>query len=280
MTTALIMVNNLTSDSNVILGTVPYLNVQPMLWAIERGLVGKGISIVSEVPRRLAASLNNGAYDTAIVPVFEYFRHPNQYTYIQGPVIASRGEVYSVLLFSTEPWETLKRVYLDSSSLTSVNLFKVLAAEKGLHVEYIDTSHHAPPLPLPPGTGWVVIGDPAMAQRGMHPCSMDMGLAWRDLTGLPFVFAAWLAPRNLRKPGLAELLNESLETGLQNLERVAADSAARFGFSPQFALRYFTTHIHYHLGNEELAGWAEFGRLCYKHGLTSSLPELQPYRYH
>lgn len=264
-------------DTSIILGTVPYLNVQPMLWAIEQGICGSGVSIISEVPRRLAASLAAGAYDTAIVPVFEYFRHPDLYTYIRGPVIASRGEVYSVLLFSAEPWEKLKRVYLDTSSLTSVHLFKILAAEKGIELEYLDAGSHSVPFPLPPGTGWVVIGDRAIAEQGRHPFALDLGLAWRELTNLPFVFAAWLVPSGIQKPELVALLNESLELGMQNLEKVAADSAVRFGVSQEFALRYFTSFIQYYLGDEELAGWAEFGRLCHKHGLISNLPELRPY---
>lgn len=269
-----IITNN---DTGIILGTVPYLNVQPMLWAIQQGLVGDGVGIIPEVPRQLAASLAEGAYDTAIVPVFEYFRHPELYSYIRGPVIASLGEVYSVMLFSAEPWERLKRVYLDASSLTSVHLFKVLAAEKGLELEYHDTGDNVVPRPLPPGTGWVVIGDPAIAERERHPCSLDLGLAWRALTGLPFVFAAWLVPRGVRKPGLTALLNASLDLGMQNLKQVAADGAARFDMNPEFVLLYFTTYIHYHLDDQELAGWMEFGRLCHKHGLIATLPELRPY---
>lgn len=271
------MDNDLNPDHSIILGAVPYLNVQPMLWAIEQGLVGSGIKIESEVPRLLAESLSGGAYDTAIVPVFEYFLHPESYSYIRGPVIASRGEVQSVLLVSSEPWKNLKRVYLDSSSLTSVHLFKVIAAESGLQPDYIDTAKYVVPNPLPPGTGWVVIGDPAIAQQGRHAHTLDMGLAWQALTGMPFVFAAWLVPKGVHKPGMAALLNQSLELGIQNLERVAKDVAARFGVTPEFALRYFTTHIHYYLGDEELAGWAEFGRLCFKHKLIPCLPELQPY---
>lgn len=248
-----------------------------MLWAIENKLVGAVVTIVPAIPRSLASALAGGAYDAAIVPVFEYFRHPELYTYVPGPVIASRGEVHSVFLYSADTWTTLKTVYLDKSSLTSVNLFKVLAAEKGVDLRYVDTSEQPVPYPLPPGTGWVVIGDPAIAEWGRHPHTLDLGLAWKELTGLPFVFAAWLVPHGVRQPGLAALLSESLRLGLANLQQVCNDSAARFGVTPEFALRYFTRYLHYHLGYEELAGWAEFGRLLYKHGLISVPPPLRPY---
>lgn len=261
----------------MILGTVPYLNVQPMLWAVQEGLIGDRVEIIPEVPRRLAAALAEGAYDTAIVPVFEYFRHPNLYTYVQGPVIAARGRVQSVMLFSSSPWQELKTVYLDSSSLTSVHLFKVLSAEKGLDLEYLDTANHDVPDILPSGIGWVVIGDPAIAELGRHKIEVDLAFAWQELSGLPFVFAAWLVPEGAHPSGLGALLGESLHLGLQNLERVAHDSATRFGVTEEFALHYFSTCIHYHLGGQELAGWREFGRLCHKHGLIESVPELRRY---
>lgn len=266
-------------DPLITLGTVPYLNVQPNLWALEKHLVpgAENVKIIPEVPRRLAANLYEGQYDSAIVPVFEYFRHPGHYTYVPGPIIGARGAVHSVMLYSSQPLEQLRRVYLDVSSLTSVHLFQVIAAEIGLDLEYLDTSIEPVPLPLPPATGWVVIGDPAMRQHNQHPYTLDLGEAWQELTGLSFVFAAWLVPQGVNKPGLTEILNASLEMGLQNLPQVAADSAARFGFEPDFALRYFEKYIYYRLGDQELAGWHEFGRLLHKHGFIQTLPELRPY---
>lgn len=267
-------------DSSILLGTVPYLNVQPNIWALQRGLVkweSGPIKIVPDVPRQLARRLAAGEFDSAIVPVFEYFRRPGTYHYIPGPVIAAHGPVASVLLFSSVPLEHLKLVYLDTSSLTSVNLFRVLAAEKGLHIELRDATTQTIPTPLPQGTGWVLIGDPALAQAGQHPHTLDLAHAWQQLTGMPFVFAAWLCHRNLRKPGITALLQHSLEIGLANLQTVAKDSAGPFNVSAEFALRYFQENIHYHLGEKELAGWTEFGRLCYKHHLIPEQPKLQPH---
>lgn len=263
--------------TSLTLGTVSYLNVQPMIWAIQNGPDCNDIKIIPEVPRLLADNLAAGAYDTAIVPVFEYFRHPGLYTYVPGPVIASHGAVRSVILYSSDPLERLKTVYLDSSSLTSVHLFKVIAAEKGLNLNYLDTAEHPVPMPLPDETGWVVIGDPAIAQIGKHPHSLDLGEAWENLTRLPFVFAAWLVPSGVDDARLVPLLQSSLTEGLANLERVANDSAAAFNVTPEFALYYFQEAIYYHLGEKELAGWEEFGRLCYKHGFIAEQQPLRPF---
>lgn len=268
-----------SAHAEITLGTVPYLNVQPNIWALQKGLVPwpDPVKIVPDVPRRLAGRLAAGEFDSAIVPVFEYFRRPQAYCYVPGPVIAATGAVCSVNLVSSEPWERLHTIYLDASSLTSVHLFKVLAAERGLAFHYRDTATDPPPRPLPAGVGWVVIGDPAIQELGRHAWTMDLALAWRSLTGLPFVFAAWLAPRESRKPGLDALLGQSLVIGLDHLPTVASESAAPFNVTPDFALRYFRENIHYHLGEKELAGWAEFGRLCFKHQLVSELPALRAY---
>ncbi len=267
---------NAPANTKFVLGTVPYLNVQPNIWAIKQGLLASGqVTIVPDVPRRLAARLATGEFDCAIVPVFEYFRRPDDYAYIPGPAIAARGPVASVLLFSSVPWQQVKIVYLDTSSLTSVHLFKVLAAEHNMNVNFVNASPDQIPCPLPPDTGWVVIGDPALAQTGRHPHTTDLATEWRALTGLPFVFAAWLARRDLNKPALGNLLRQSLEIGLANLPRVANDSSNPFNVSAEFALKYFRENIHYHLGPQELDGWREFGKLCFKHGLITKEPQLR-----
>lgn len=266
-----------SKPGNIILGSVPYLNVQPMTWAIQKGLCGNNLTIKSDVPRKLAQALTGGEFDSAIVPVFEYFRHPDLYTYIRGPVIAARGRVQSVMLFSGSPLEQLDTVYLDASSLTSVNLFRVLAAERKLDVKFVDTADQPPPDILEDGAGAVVIGDPAIQQLGRHAYELDLAWAWQQQTGLPFVFAAWLVPAGHNPTGLPALLEESLRMGLANLEQVAIDSAERFGVSVEFALQYFTTSIHYQLGDRELEGWREFGKLCVKHGLIDRLPELREF---
>lgn len=268
--------NSDVTSPGYILGTVPYLNVQPNIWALKQGLLASGqVQIVSDVPRRLAARLANSEFDCAIVPVFEYFRRPDDYVYIPGPAIAARGPVASVLIVSSDPWQHIKTVYLDTSSLTSVHLFKVLAAENSMDITFIDVSQEKVPHPLPPRTGWVVIGDPALAQAGKHPYTADLATEWQTLTGLPFVFAAWLARRDQNKPGIAPLLCQSLELGLANLPQVAKDSSYPFNVSAEFAHRYFRENIHYHLGPEELEGWREFGKLCYKHGLITKEPPLR-----
>ena len=257
------------------IGIVSYLNVQPLIWQFRNQ--PDLVTITPEVPRHLADSLYNGAYDSAIVPVFEALRHPGYYTYIPGAAIAATGPVDSVMLYSSCPFEKITQVYLDASSLTSVNLFKVIAAEHGQKVEFRSTGHTAVPNPLPAGAAWVVIGDPAIAQRGQHPFTYDLAGMWVEHTNLPFVFAAWLAPHSRNPVGLGTMLREAREWGTEHLPEIADAAAPRFGTTPEFALNYFSNSLHFELGEKEMQGWRHFGKLCHKHGLIPSVPEIRPF---
>jgi chorismate dehydratase len=267
--------SNLTATPPFKIGIVSYLNVQPLIWQFRNE--PEKVTITSEIPRKLAESLYHGAYDSAIVPVFEALRHPGIYSYIPGSAIAATGPVDSVMLYSSCPLENIRTVYLDSSSLTSVNLFKVIAAERGLQIEFRSTEVHPVPLPLPGDTAWVVIGDPAIAQREKHPFVHDLAGMWVELTGLPFVFAAWLVPRAANPQGLGTLLREAREWGMAHLPEIAAATAEKFGTTPEFALSYFSNSLHFDLGEEEMKGWRHFGKLCHKHGLIPSVPEIRPF---
>lgn len=260
------------------IGLVSYLNVQPMIWALQKEQ-RSDIQFQSLVPRKLAEALSDGTFDTAIVPVFEYLRNPDKYYYLSGTAIAARNPVKSVMLYSSVVLEDIQEVYLDTSSLTSVHLCQVLLAEKQISVKIRDMSQKDVPLPLPNGTAWVVIGDPALRELGKHRFTYDLAELWQQHTGFPFVFAAWLVPRNAQIIGLAKLLTESTLTGLANLRQVAEDVAEKFGTTPDFALDYFQNNIHYLLEDFELNGWKEFARLCYKHNLIETCPELVSYPF-
>lgn len=265
-------------------GAVPYLNVQPLVWAFETGVVpaadgdGNPIDFAGVRPRELAGRLHSGEFSVAIVPVFEYLRHPG-YTIIPGAAIATRRDVGSVLLFSDTPLDEVSAVHLDPASLTSVNLLKAIFAEQGRRVDWREESPHSgsDASPLPPGAAQLLIGDPALAATGHHRFAHDLGAMWFELTGLPFVFAAWLVHPGARDAKLNRAFLAAKEAGLRNLESVAAERAGRFGFSPAFALRYFRENLCYNLGREEASGWSEFARLCVKHGLC---PETPPLAFH
>jgi predicted solute-binding protein len=262
------------------IGSVPYLNVQPLVWGFSHDCNLGGchwpyqVQLEMAVPSALAALLREGRLHVALAPVFEALQNPI-YTIIPDIAIGCRGAVASVLLVSDSPLDAVRRIYLDPASLSSVSLVRVLAQEWSQPVEI---------LPLPAGCGpeWepgpeaarLLIGDAALRARQRFAFAYDLGLLWLKTTGLPFVFAAWLVHPAARCVPLKDVMQRAKRAGMDNLARVAADTALAFGFTADFALRYFRENVRYGLGAAELAGLREFARRCATLGLIPSVPEI------
>src|SRR5215469_16740719 len=113
---------------NFRIGSVPYLNAAPLT----RGLEG---DVTFATPSKLAEMLRRDELDTALVSITEVLLN-DRYDVLDGIAIASLGEVYSVLLAHKKPLEEVREIFCDTASLTSVNLLRVLLAEKGLFPEF------------------------------------------------------------------------------------------------------------------------------------------------
>lgn len=255
----------------ITLGVVPYLNVQPLIWSLRDGDGAAHWEIVSARPRELAGRLRAGEFHAAMVPVFEYFSSDLAYTIVPGTSIATRGPVGSVMLYSESPLDEVHTILLDPSSLTSVNLCRVLMAERHGKITFEEpTPDEQSRIPLQ-GVARLLIGDPAIAERGKHRYEYDLGALWHDLTGLPFVFAAWLVHPSAETMPLNAPLMRAREMGEANF-MVIAREAARFGTTHAFALEYFRKNMEYDLSENELAGLATYGKLLAKHNLISAPP--------
>ncbi|MCX7718692.1 MAG: menaquinone biosynthesis protein [Candidatus Sumerlaeaceae bacterium] len=240
-------------------GSVPYLNVQPLVWAFSHDCDLGGchwpyqLQIETAVPSALAALLRSGTVHLALAPVFEALQNP-RYTMIPDIGIGCRGPVASVLLVSDSPLDAIRRIYLDPASLSSVSLVRVLAQDWKTRPEILSLPAGCGPEWNPgPGAARLLIGDAALHAAPRFAFSHDLGALWLESTGLPFVFAAWLVHPSARCIPLNDVMRRAQRAGLANLPRVAADTAPRFGFSPDFALRYFRKNVRYHLGAAELA---------------------------
>lgn len=237
------------------IGSVPYLNAVPLT----RGIEGE---IVFATPARLAEMLRRDELDAALVSLTEVLFH-DRYDILDGIAIASLGEVYSVLLAHCVPLESITEVFCDPASLTSVNLLKVLLAERGLKPEF-------KPLPDPATAAErdavLLIGNPAIDfQRTPHVHEIfDLGAAWYELTKLPFVYAVWALRRGVENAELRRELREARTFGLETLDYVIE---SREEYDEAFRRDYLGWHIHYHLAGDEKRGIAKFCELLRKHGL-------------
>ena len=235
-------------------GSVPYLNAVPLT----RGLEDQLLFVP---PSELARRLERDELDAALVSVTETLFH-DRYDILDGIAIASLGEVQSVFLAHREPLAEMREIHCDPASLASLNLLKVLLAERGLRPELktLPSYDAAPAL-----ANVFMIGDRALEfLRAPHEHEiLDLGAAWYELTGLPFVYAVW-ALRRVPNAPLRRQLRQARDFGLDTLESIIS---SRTDFDYNFRKDYLSWHIHYHLASDERHGIAKFVDLLRKHAL-------------
>lgn len=232
---------------------VSYLNTKPLLYGLERDeQLKKQMELVVDYPANLANSLQRGEIDLALLPVAAMAAIEGAQI-VSDYGIAAEGKVASVCIFSEMPLEDCEAIYLDYQSRTSVRLAELLLKEywhKELTVllapeDYIDK--------IEGKTSGVIIGDRALENLSRFPYVYDLGAAWQDFTGLPFVFAAWVASKPLPEDFL-EAFDKANASGLDHLDEIIA----RHPF-PHYDLKtYYTQNIHYHLDADKNKGLRRF----------------------
>lgn len=242
-------------------GSVSYLNAVPLT----RGLEDQ---VIFTTPSELAGMLRRDELDAALVSVVEVL-FTDRYDILDGIAIASLGEVKSVLLAYRRPLEEAREIYCDSASLTSIELARVLLAERGIKPEFKPlSSYDFAQLP----DYALLIGDRALdLVLGPHTHEIwDLGAAWYEQTELPFVYAVWALRRGVENKTLRRLLREARDFGLDTLDSIIR---SRTDYNLEFRQDYLSWHIHFHLGTDEKRGLARFIELLRKHG---SSPLFEP----
>jgi chorismate dehydratase len=236
-------------------GSVRFLNAVPLT----RGLEDE---VIFATPSELAGMLQRDELDAAMVSVTEVLLK-DRYDILDGIAIASLGEVLSVLLAHRRPIEEAKEIYCDRASLTSVNLLRVLLAERGLTPELKPlASYDRTSLP----DFVMLIGDTALdlVRAPGDFKILDLGATWYELTKLPFVYAVWALRRGIENSVLRRQLREARDFGLDTLDTIIRE---RTDYDYDFRKDYLSWHIHFHLGADEKQGVARFMELLQKHGI-------------
>jgi chorismate dehydratase len=264
------------------ISAISYLNTAPLMWDFEHGEAGAAFDIAYTLPAQCAASLREGSADIGIIPAAAYCSIPDL-AIIPGVAIASRRAVRSILLVSKKPLADIRTVALDTSSMTSVALAKVLFAKwwggarvfsaMGPDIEQMLEQHDA----------GLVIGDPALQIDRSRYVTYDLAEEWIRFTGKPFVFAFWAVRRAALRDATSDLdlavsFQQSRDRGLVpgNLDRIVQEWAPRLGLTETMIRDYLTHHIHYSLDVECLAGL----RLFYQYAKEcAALPQPAPLQF-
>jgi chorismate dehydratase len=245
------------------IGAVRYLNAKPLTFALAR--TAPWAEVIFDFPSRLADRLAAGDLDVAMIPSVEYFRGP-EYRVVSDACIACQDRVLSVKLYGRVPPEEIRTLALDEGSRTSAALTRILLGEQfGVRPEI---------RPLPIGIdiseaeadAVLLIGDRGMATvNGKFDFIWDLGERWTKWTGLPFVFALWIARPGVEFSGLSDALAAARDEGLRRLDEIARHESPKLAISEADCLTYLRDHLHFHFGDCERAGLQRFRELAEKY---------------
>lgn len=233
---------------------VSYLNTRPLLLGMEQSPFKERIELMKAYPAQIAQALLDDTIDIGLVPVavMPLLKHPNL---ISKYVIGTEGEVASVALFSRVPMDQIEKVYLDYQSRTSVALAIILFKHYWKkEVEFLNATEGYINQ-INGTTAGIIIGDRALVSLDKFEHIYDLGSAWKAYSGLPFVFAAWVANKPIPLEFM-EAFDAANGYGLSHLEDVIALIPA---IEQVYDLhKYYTENISYELTPEKKAGLERF----------------------
>jgi chorismate dehydratase len=268
------------------ISAISYLNTAPLMWdfehsGAEREKAGRDFDISYTLPSACARALAEGTADIGIIPAAAFAEIPGLQI-LPGIAIASRQAVRSILLVSKMPIEQVRTVALDTSSMTSVALTKVLFA-KWLGGERTFVSM-APDIDrmLAQTDAGLLIGDPALKIDRSRYHTLDLAEEWIRHTGKPFVFAFWAVrgdAMRLAAPSLdlPSIFQTSRDRGLEpsSIDQIAREWSPRLAIAESDVRRYLTQNIYYDLDAGCLEGLRLFYRYATAIGALPAAPELQ-----
>lgn len=239
---------------------------------------------IRATPRELAALLAAGEVDVALVSTFEGLRSAHRLRLIPGAGICSNGPVRSVQLFSKVPPREIRSVLLDRASLSSSHLSQIVTRR---HLRIVP-EYHLSTEPFAPEFDWrgaredafLAIGDTALRWEGTFPHALDLGAAWKEMTGLPFVYAGWFMREGVDlTPDQAGAFAEARARGEQRIDAIVdrLEPGVLASHGGRDSLRdYLGRAIRYELADRELAGLEAYRAHLLEAGLLApNTPELR-----
>ena len=232
-------------DRKIRVGAVSYLNTKPLVWGFEQGGLKEEIDLSFEYPALLADQLRKNEIDIGLIPVAAMPGIPSA-KIISDFCIGANGAVASVCLFSKVPLQEIETILLDYQSRTSVALLKVLLKEHWKMTPKLQDTSADYENGVEGSTAALIIGDRAFPQRHLHPYIYDLAEEWKVMTGLPFVFAAWVANKELPIEFIQKF-NVVAGSGMKHLQEIVAENIS----ADYDLMKYYTENIDYDLTEEK-----------------------------
>ncbi len=240
-------------EEKIRVGIVSYLNTRPLIYGLQRLPIKDKIELIEAYPASLAEKLMAGEIDLGLVPV-AIIPGLGEYHINGNFCIGAVGEVASVALFSQEPVEKIEKIYLDYQSRSSVQLLKwLLAHHWKITPELMEAQDETYLDKIGEGTAALIIGDRALKHRSRARYVYDLAGEWKNATGLPFVFAAWVSKRPLPDAFINEF-DAANAYGLNHIEEIVAEH-----HNGIYDLKkYYSQNLSYELDEEKRRGLTRF----------------------
>jgi len=250
------------------IGIVKFLNTVPLVEGLDKI---PQLSLVPAPPSRLSDMLVANTVDVALVSIIDAALAPAPLAMLSCGMIGCDGPTLTVRVFSSVPFDQITTLHADTDSHTSIALARIVlhrAFDRRVNIQPFDTSK-----PRPAPTDWpealLLIGDKVITSSPPLNCfvhQLDLGEAWKKLTGLPFVYALWMCraadlnnPASLANIRLAEsLLDRQLRHNFTRIERIIQDRAQEFRWPPELARQYLGDLLRYQVGENEKAAVGRF----------------------
>jgi chorismate dehydratase len=232
------------------ISAVRYANTYPFIYGLTESGFDKKAIIETDHPSDCAAKLITGRVDLGLIPVAA-IPHLKE-SYITGDYcIGADGKVRTVQIMSNSSFDDVKKVFLDYRSMTSVNLVKVIAKrfwQKDL--TWVNTSEYFDFKSIGDNEAVVLIGDQCFEYENQYHCKIDLAEEWKKYTGLPFVFACWVANKSLPIDFISDF-NKALSLGVNSIDKVAERFSESGTISGMELRKYLTENIDFFLDNKK-----------------------------
>lgn len=257
----------------MVVGSVPYLNAVPLTWALHK--IGFRGTLVFGTPAQLSIWMEQGKIDAGLIPIAEYLRGVGS-GIVSGVSLAADGAVRSVLLVSKVPLFQIETIAVDRNSRSSVLLLKVILAERYGNIPVLFPTEPNLDAMLSRADAALLIGDAALLAQILPSWHVtDLGQEWKELTGLPFVFAAWVLRDVVNEVELANWLIRSKVEGLRNLDTIVTEESQKRNLDRSLVHHYLNECIRYDLTEEHLESIRVFNRLCVRYRLLPAIRNIR-----